>query len=172
MRFPHKHPSIYETGRGGRGGFRRPSWIVGWQASTYIQSQLIWAQLASLKVAAFGQQLLCAFFSPRRRAWHGAAGGPSLGPKNCVNIWISLSLKVQRCSGDRTDSPPTKTEAISAQVQHGTRRQIFPSKTRNSLNFWQNVDFHWCLVLLTSPYKIQKVVSWDTALSTVSSHLC
>ena len=154
MRFPHKHPSIYETGRGGRGGFRRPSWIVGWQASTYIQSQLIWAQLASLKVAAFGQQLLCAFFSPRRRAWHGAAGGPSLGPKNCVNIWISLSLKVQRCSGDRTDSPPTKTEAISAQVQHGTRRQIFPSKTRNSLNFWQNVDFHWCLVLLTSRYKI------------------
>lgn len=54
---------------------RRVSWIVGWQASTYIQSQLIWAQLTSLKVAAFGHQLLCAFLSPRRRAWHGAAGG-------------------------------------------------------------------------------------------------
>ena len=151
MRFPHKHPSIYETGRR-RGGMPKAGWIAQWQARA-LTSSLSWSK--DSWPALKWQPLDSSYYvpSPRRLAWHGAAGWVSLGPKNCVNIWISLSLRVQR----RLDwQSPTKTLAISAQVQHRTRRQICPLKLEIHLtqNFGEILTL--TLVLLTSPIKFMK----------------
>lgn len=103
MLFQHKHPRIYETRLEG-GCLRLGEW------NSAMTGKHLDPDSADLMAA---DQLLSDFslWTPAimcpRLCWLGL----SLGPKNCVNMWISQSFRVQPRLGWQS---PTKTEAILA----------------------------------------------------------